>query len=168
MVPVQRSVSGAWWSAFCYCGSLLFSCDWISALQLNLRPVTLVEAFTSLQQVLYKHCDVFKEGLGELRNAKAKIFISLHECPRFFTAHPVTFALHQRVEETLKCLQAMVVIHPVKFSDWAAPIVPIEKKDGCMHINGDYNLTVNHIAKQDKYRLPRIKELHHWLGASHF
>ena len=98
-------------------GSSLFGCDWISVLQLNLRPVLLVEAFTSLQQVLDKHCDVFKEGLGKLRDAKAKIFISLHECPHFFPAHPVTFVLHQRVEEKLEHLQAMVVIHPVQFSD---------------------------------------------------
>ena len=47
----------------------------------------------------------------------------------------------------------------MKFSDWAAPIVPVLKKDGGIRICGDYKLTVNRAAKVDTYPLPRIDDL---------
>ena len=74
----------------------------------------------SLQQVLYKHSDVFREGLGELRDVTAKIYIDKDERPRFFPARPVSFAMRKKVEEELQRLQSMGVIQPVKFADWAA------------------------------------------------
>ena len=30
------------------------------------------------------------------------------------------------------------IIEPVEFSDWVAPIVPVVKTDGSIHICGDY------------------------------
>ena len=45
------------------------------------------------------------------------------------------------------------------FSDWAAPIVPVLKKDGSVHIWGDYKLTVNQTAKLETYPLPKIEDL---------
>ena len=44
------------------------------------------------------------------------------------------------------------VITPVQFSDWAAPIVPVMKKDGkTLRICGDFKLTVNQASKLDQY-----------------
>ena len=45
------------------------------------------------------------------------------------------------------------------FSDWAAPIVPVLKKDGSVRIWGDYKLTVNQTAKLETYPLPKIEDL---------
>lgn len=63
------------------------------------------------------------------------------------------------VEKELERLQLQGIIEPVKFSDWAAPIVPVLKKDGGIRICGDYKLTVNRAAKVDTYPLPRIEDL---------
>ena len=51
------------------------------------------------------------------------------------------------------------MIEPVTFSDWAAPIVPVVKRDGTVRICGDYKLTVNTVAKTDSYPLPRIEDI---------
>ena len=51
------------------------------------------------------------------------------------------------------------IIEPVDFSDWAAPIVPVVKRDGSVRICGDYKLTVNQAAATDAYPLPRIEDL---------
>ena len=67
------------------------------------------------------------------------------------------------VEKELECLQLQGIIEPVKFSDWAAPIVPVLKKDGGIRICGDYKLTVNWAAKVDTYPLPRIDTHYHIL-----
>ena len=111
----------------------------------------------SLQQVLGKHSEVFKGGLGELWGVKAKIYIDRSELPRFYPARQVLFAIRQKVEEELERLQALGVIQPVQFADWAAPIVPIVKGDGRVRICGDYKITVNRAARLEKH--PRIEEL---------
>ena len=48
---------------------------------------------------------------------------------------------------------------PVKYSNWAAPIVPVEKPDGGLRICGDYKLTVNPRAKCDNYPVPKTEDL---------
>ena len=47
----------------------------------------------------------------------------------------------------------------MEFSDWAAPIVPVVKRDGSIRICGDYKVTVNQAAKLDKYPLPWIDDI---------
>ena len=79
--------------------------------------------------------------------------VSMHK------ARQVPFAVKKKVEEELERLQALGVIKPIQFSDWAAPIVPVMKSDGRVRICGDYKITVNRAAKLDKYPIPRIDEL---------
>ena len=74
-------------------------------------------------------------------------------------ARPVAFALRPKIEEELGRLQSLGVIESVQFSDWAAPIVPVVKDDGSVRICGDYKVTVNRVAKVEKYPIPRIEEL---------
>lgn len=59
----------------------------------------------------------------------------------------------------LECLQALRVIRPVWFSDWATPIVPVMKGWGRLRICGDYKVTMNQAAKLEKYPIPWIEEL---------
>ena len=51
------------------------------------------------------------------------------------------------------------VIEPVAHSDWAAPIVPVVKRDGAIRICGDFKVTVNKVAKRDMYPLPKVEDL---------
>ena len=65
----------------------------------------------------------------------------------------------ERVEQEIDRLKQEGILQPVEFSDWAAPIVPVLKNDGSVHICGDYKLTANQAAKVDAYLLPRIEDL---------
>ena len=67
--------------------------------------------------------------------------------------------IRDRVEAELERLQEQGIIEPVQFSEWAAPIVPVVKSDGSVRICGDYKVTVNRVAKLDKYPIPRIDDL---------
>ena len=140
-------------------GPPLLGRNWLSALRLDWQTVFSVEPNPSLQQVLDRHSSLFKDGLGEVRDVKAKIHISKDEHPRFFKPYQVPFARRKSVEEELERLQSMGVIQPVQFSDWAAPIVPVMKSDGRVRICGNYKVTVNRAARLDKYPIPRIEEL---------
>ena len=99
--------------------------------------------------MLDRHPAVFKNELGHIKNMKAKIYVDADAKPRFFRARPVPYALRQGIE----------VIEQVQFSEWAAPVVPVLKKDNSMRLCGDYKVTINQVAKTDTYPLPRIDDL---------
>ena len=64
------------------------------------------------------------------------------------------------VEEELDRLQREDIIEPVQFAEWAAPIVPVVKKDKkSLRICGDFKRTVNSASKLDKYPIPKIEDL---------
>ena len=69
------------------------------------------------------------------------------------------YSLKGKIEKELDCLVQQGVIEPIMFLEWAAPIVPVLKKDGTVRIFGDYKLTVNQAAKVDSYPLPKINDL---------
>ena len=64
--------------------------------------------------------------------------------------------MREKVEQELDRLQQQGVLTPVAFSDWAAPIVPVLKKDGSVRICGDYRLTVNQAAKLEPTHYLRL------------
>ena len=71
---------------------------------------------------------MFKDELGKLQGVEAKIYVEEGARPRFEKARPVPFAIREKVEKELDRLQALGVIKPVRFSDWAAPIVPVGRR----------------------------------------
>ena len=111
------------------------------------------------KSVLDCHPDVFKDELGHVHVTTAKFHIKPDAQPKFFKARSVPYTLKLKVEVELDRLEKAGVIRPVQFSDWAAPIVPVVKRDGTIRICGDYKLTVNQAATTDAYPLPRIEDL---------
>lgn len=103
-----------------------------------------------LQVILDKYSDVFKDELGTMKSTTAKIQLNQDASPKFFKARPVPYALKPKVEAELERLQAVGTIEPVRFSEWATPIVPVPKPDQSVRICGDYKLTVNQASKLDQ------------------
>ena len=68
------------------------------------------------------------------------------------------FAYREKVEAELVKLESLGIISPVQFSNWAAPIVPVAKKDNTVRLRGDYKITVNQASSVDSYPLPRVEE----------
>ena len=94
-----------------------------------------------------------------MKGMKARIHIRPEIKPVFRKSHPVPHRLKAAVEQELERLQEEGVIEPVRFSEWAATIVPIVKDDGQVRICGDYRLTVNHASELESYPIPIIDEL---------
>ncbi len=64
------------------------------------------------------------------------------------------------VEVELDRLVSEGTLQPIQFSDWAAPIVPVLKKDKTsIRICGDFCRTVNPVSKLDRYPVPKIEDL---------
>ena len=102
---------------------------------------------------------MFSDSLGLLQDATAKLYVNTEATPKFFRARPVPYRLKDKIEVELKRLQDLGIITPVQHSEWAAPIVPIMKRDGSMHLCGDYKVTVNRVLTPDDYPLPRIEDI---------
>ena len=68
---------------------------------------------------------VFKEELGTVLGVKARIHVNPQASPIFYKARTVPFARRDKVEADLDQLLKEDIIEPVRFSNWAAPIVPV-------------------------------------------
>ncbi|UYV71990.1 K02A2.6-like, partial [Cordylochernes scorpioides] len=51
------------------------------------------------------------------------------------------------------------ILQPIEYANWAAPIVPVMKKDGSLRICGNFRCTANKAIELDKYPLPSIDEI---------
>jgi len=129
-------------------GPSLLGQDWLHKIKLDWQELYHTQVLQpSLQAVVDKYKEVFNDELGTVKGVAAKFQIDPETAPKFYKPHPVPYSMRNLVEKELECLQLQGTIEPVKFSDWAAPIVPVLKKDGGIRICGDHKLTVNQLLK---------------------
>ncbi|CAI5661061.1 unnamed protein product [Oreochromis niloticus] len=141
-------------------GTSLMGRGWIKALQLDWQPVHKIEGRDdALQRILARHETVFKDELGTLKGFAAKIHVASDAKPCFYKPRSVPFAMKKKVEQELERLLKEEIIQPVKFSEWATPIVPILKPDSSARICGDYKLTVNKVSPVEQYPIPRMEDM---------
>ena len=137
-------------------GPNLLGRDWLEHMKLDWSAVHRVD------EVHYALMfpELFKDGLGKLKNVEAKLYVDSEAMPSCFKPCTVPLALRGKVDKVLDRLQAQGVIIPVELSDWAAPIVPVLKANGEVRICGYYKLTANTAAKTDQYLIPNIEDLY--------
>ena len=142
-------------------GTTLCGRNWLKELKLNWQQIKYLNErkCRSIKEVLDKYSEVFKEELGTLKDIKASIIVRPEVSPIFCKHRPLPFAMKERVEQELKRLEEANIISPVKHSEWAAPIVPVEKRDKSLRLCGDYKVSANQAVETDKYPLPRLEEL---------
>lgn len=142
-------------------GPNLMGRGWLKELSVNIQLVNKVMSAPerTLGDVLEQQSEVFKEGLGQLKGVMAKIHVPRDAQPRFYKPRPVPYAMKPLVERELERLQEDKIIEPVRYSQWACPIVPVMKGDGTVRICGDYKLTVNRVSSLEQYPLPKIEDL---------
>lgn len=74
------------------------------------------------------------------------------------------FALKSKIDAEIDRLTGLGILVPVKYSDYATPIVPVLKDNGKVKIAGDYSITLNKDLCIEKYPMPRIEEVFAKLG----
>ena len=129
--------------------------DWKSIKQVQTSPSTV----TSLDKLLDKNKDLFKEGLGTMRGIEARLSIKEDAVPKFCRARAAPYALRQSIEEDLKRLGRIDAIEKISYSDWATPVVPVPKSDGSVRLCGDFKVTVNPVLNVDQHPIPKPEDL---------
>lgn len=141
-------------------GPTLLGMDWLTVLEIDVsscvQAVHSVRSSLSFQPVLDKHSALFSDELTLVKGVTVKLHVDKSV---FLKPRPVPFTLSQRIEVELDRLEKAGIIESVRFSDWAAPIVPVVKNDGTVRICGDFKLTVNRTASIESYPLPRVSDL---------
>ena len=99
---------------------------------------------------------MFSSELGCLERATVDLNVNPEASPRFYKCRPVPLALKHKVGEELDILAENKILSPVQFSNLAAPIVPVVKRDGSIRVCGDFKLIVNQVSPIDSYPLPLI------------
>uniref|UniRef100_A0A8C4Q2Z7 ribonuclease H n=1 Tax=Eptatretus burgeri TaxID=7764 RepID=A0A8C4Q2Z7_EPTBU len=143
-------------------GPTLHGRNWLDVVKLNWEHIHRLQASkppTVLQHLLARYPDVFKDELGTLKGFTAKLNIEKDAKPIFSKAHPVPFALQEKVDAELARLEKLGIIESVQYSNWAAPVVPVVKADKSIRLCGDYKMSINKCSTLDKYPIPRIDDL---------
>ena len=140
-------------------GPSLFGRDWLACLKLDWHRMHLVQSTTSVQELLSKYKSLFEGNLGTVESFEGKLLLKQDAQPKFFKARPVPFAIRDTIGMELDRLEAEGVVEKVSHSDWAAPIVPVRKKDGQYRLCGDYKLTINPALNVNQYPLPKTEDL---------
>ena len=131
-------------------GPSLLGRDWLSKIQLNWKEIhKVLTKQASLEEILTDHSSLFKDKLGTIKGTTAKLHINPDARPRFFCPHSVPYVIQTRVDQPLQKLQTEGIIEPVDFSEWAAPILPVVKRDDTIRVCGNYKLLVNQPAQVD-------------------
>lgn len=112
-----------------------------------------------LLKILKKYAKVFGPDKGHCKVAKAHIELIENAKPVFCKPRRIPPALKPAVDKCLDDLIAKKVYIPIKWSEWATPLVIVPKPGDKVRICGDFKVTVNHQIKVDQYPLPRPEDL---------
>ena len=140
-------------------GPALLGRNWLEKIKLSWPIIKQLSSHNKrLEEILQEHAQLFEEGLGTLQGTKAKIRVDPTATPIFHKATPVPYALREKIEQDLERLERAGTIEPVRYSEWATPIVPVTKSDDTVRVCGDYKLTVNKVSKLDGYPIPKLDD----------
>lgn len=113
----------------------------------NLAGLVASASSANVQAVIDSHVEVFKEELELVNGVTAMIHVDPEVQPCFYTTRMVPYALKAKVDQELERLEHAKIIEPMQYSDWAAPIVPVLKRDESVRICGDHKVIVNRASK---------------------
>ena len=124
-------------------GASLLGRNWLEKITLNWKAIHTVN-LDQLQSVLNQYTEVFKPGVGMLKDYKAHIFVDSTVSPKFCKARSLPYAMKPLVETQHDQLVQENILTPIQHAEWAAPIVPVMKADcQSVRICGDFKQTVN-------------------------
>ena len=98
-------------------GPSLFGRDWLQVITLDWASLHMVRQSQSVQEILDKHAEAFKEELGLVKEATAKIHVNPTAKPKFCRPRTLPYALRGKVEQELERLERSGIIEPIQFSD---------------------------------------------------
>ena len=149
-------------------GTNLLGRDWLDRMNLDVN-LTRIQTVNSTQTtagqssavsaVLEKNRQLFRDDFGCCKTFQAHLHLKEGATPKFCKARPLPFALKEAVETDIERLLRLQVIRQVDHSEWAAPIVAVQKPGRAVRICADLSTGLNQSLDVHKYPLPLPDEL---------
>lgn len=114
---------------------------------------------TQLQMLLEKHKEVFHYDQGCMKKITVKLHVKPGTEPVFLKARPVPYVIRPKVEADLEAMVKNGVLEPLITSEWATPIVPVQKKNGGIRNCGDFKVNINPAFIAEQHPLLLIDDL---------
>nr|XP_037275484.1 uncharacterized protein K02A2.6-like [Rhipicephalus microplus] len=134
--------------------------NWMRELGISISDLDVnIHALSDIKHLVQDYAEVFEEGLGTFKGAKASLHVRSDAPPRFFKPHPLPYALTDGVTQEIHRLRIDSILVSVKTAKWAALIVPVTKRDRRIRICGDFGDTINSVATVEQYPITRIEDL---------
>ncbi|KAI8115817.1 hypothetical protein CVS40_12027 [Lucilia cuprina] len=109
---------------------------------------------------LEKYKAIFtKSNDSVIRTFKAEIVLKNDSYPFFCIANTVPYGLKAKVENEPNRLYDYGVLVPVTRSNWASPLVIVNKGDGSIRLCVDCKRTVNKFVEMEHSAIPRIDDI---------
>ncbi|XP_070386908.1 uncharacterized protein [Dermacentor albipictus] len=106
-----------------------------------------------------EYADLFSPGLGLIKGPPVHLQLREGTIPRFCKARSIPYALQEPVNAEIAKLADTGILTQVASAEWAAPLVPVVKKDGSIRLCGDFRTTVNTACHTEQYPLPKIRDI---------
>lgn len=144
-------------------GENLFGYDLFKEFGFEIKQINSVweKDLNSVKELCEKYREIFKPALGTVKDFKASIHLKADARPKFFRSRPIPFAQMPQFRAEIKRLVEQKIIIPIKFSDWASPIVIARKPNDSIRICGDFKVAVNSQIDIEQYPLPTRENLFH-------
>lgn len=134
-------------------GPSLVGRNWFKALkiELNTPKIQLNRMASVIPPEFSEFAEVFEPKLGCFTGAPIHLELKEGAKPVERPPRPVPFALREAAEAAIDKLVKADVLEPVDASEWATPVVIVEKTDGTIRLCADYSSTVNPQTKTADY-----------------
>lgn len=107
-----------------------------------------------------KYRQVFcKDRSSHIINMQAKLKLKDGATPIFHKAYSIPYAKKKEVEDELLSLEKAGIIERVTHSEWASPIVVVQKNDKKIRLCADYKVTLNKRLDAEHYPLPLPEDI---------
>ncbi|XP_033228849.1 uncharacterized protein K02A2.6-like [Belonocnema kinseyi] len=111
------------------------------------------------ESILKEFEKLFSDTPDVYNKRKVKIHIKPNVKPVALGARHMPYALRPKTEQELERLVKLGNLKKVESSEWATPIVPIQRSNGKIRICGDFKLTLNPHLQITKRPLPMIDDI---------
>lgn len=138
--------------------------EWLKAIRINwpaLFRTFSVRNSATVQDVVQKYSSVFNKRSehNTIKDFTVDLKLKVGSKPVFMKARPVPYALRAAVEKNLEKAVTQGILHPVRTSKWASPVVVAPKADKSIRLCGDYKRTVNAHLDDEVYPLPTSQDI---------
>lgn len=145
---------------------------WLDILSPNWR-LSLVNKITSsgensmgkiivghIKYIKEMYSDIFKSSLEEpIVKYEARVKLKEGAQPIFCRAYEVPFKIREKVCLEIDRLVKEGVLIPVKYSDWASPLVVVPKANNTIRLCMDCKVSLNKVIETEHYPLPKISDV---------